>query len=253
MRYQLAPIYCRPWVLNGLSKQLIESHYENNYGGALRKLNAITEKLESLDYASTAPYIVNSLKREELIALNSTLLHELYFAMPGRRWETHRDPQAGAGPGFWFGRPLAQRVRCHGERTGRRFGVGVARLRAARRSANQPVRIRSQPGNRGRHSDSRAGHVRARLPHRLWRQRKGVHRGFHAQRRLESGAGSLRGCLQGRAATPTRARGVRGCTGRFSGRGQGDDRCRQTRPDHRCAAAVLRFPHAGHHGRRSVA
>ncbi len=55
MRYQLAPIYCRPWLLNGLSKQLIESHYENNYGGALRKLNAITEKLESLDYASTAP------------------------------------------------------------------------------------------------------------------------------------------------------------------------------------------------------
>ncbi len=83
MRYQLAPIYCRPWVLNGLSKQLIESHYENNYGGALRKLNAITEKLESLDYASTAPYVVNSLKREELIALNSTLLHELYFACLG--------------------------------------------------------------------------------------------------------------------------------------------------------------------------
>ena len=83
MRYQLAPIFCRPWLLNGLSKQLIESHYENNYGGALRKLNAITEKLESLDYASTAPYVVNSLKREELIALNSTLLHELYFASLG--------------------------------------------------------------------------------------------------------------------------------------------------------------------------
>ena len=47
------------------------------------ELNAITEKLESLDYATTAPYIVNSLKREELIALNSTLLHELYFASLG--------------------------------------------------------------------------------------------------------------------------------------------------------------------------
>jgi Fe-Mn family superoxide dismutase len=45
MRYQLAPIYCRPWLLNGLSQRLIESHYENNYGGALRRLNAITEKL----------------------------------------------------------------------------------------------------------------------------------------------------------------------------------------------------------------
>ena len=83
MRYQLAPISCRPWLLNGLSLQLIESHYENNYGGALRRLNAITEKLESLDYASTPAYVVNGLKREELVALNSTLLHELYFASLG--------------------------------------------------------------------------------------------------------------------------------------------------------------------------
>src|SRR5262252_6821761 len=51
MRYQLAPIYCRPWLMNGLSLRLIESHYENNYGGAMRRLNAITEKLESLDLA----------------------------------------------------------------------------------------------------------------------------------------------------------------------------------------------------------
>lgn len=83
MRYQLAPISCRPWLLNGLSLQLIESHYENNYGGALRRLNAITEKLESLNFGNTPPYVVNSLKRDELIALNSTLLHELYFACLG--------------------------------------------------------------------------------------------------------------------------------------------------------------------------
>ncbi len=83
MRYQLKPIFCRPWLLNGLSPQLIESHYENNYGGALRRLNAITEQLESLDFAKTPGYVVNGLKREELIALNSTLLHELYFASLG--------------------------------------------------------------------------------------------------------------------------------------------------------------------------
>jgi Fe-Mn family superoxide dismutase len=80
MRYQLKPIFCRPWLLNGLSLKLIESHYENNYGGALRRLNAITEQLESLDFAKTPGYVVNGLKREELVALNSTLLHELYFA-----------------------------------------------------------------------------------------------------------------------------------------------------------------------------
>lgn len=83
MRYQLTPIYCRPWLLNGLSLKLIESHYQNNYGGALRRLNAITEKLESLDFAKTPGYVINGLKREELVALNSTLLHELYFASLG--------------------------------------------------------------------------------------------------------------------------------------------------------------------------
>ena len=84
MRYHLAPIFCRPWLLNGLSQRLIESHYENNYGGALRRLNAITEKLASLDFSATPGYVVRRLKHQELGALNSTLLHELYFASLGR-------------------------------------------------------------------------------------------------------------------------------------------------------------------------
>jgi Fe-Mn family superoxide dismutase len=83
MRYQLKQIHCRPWTLNGLSLRLIESHYENNYGGALRRLNAITGQLESLDFATAPGHVVNGLKREELVALNSTLLHELYFASMG--------------------------------------------------------------------------------------------------------------------------------------------------------------------------
>ncbi len=80
MRYELAPIPTRPWLLNGLSLRLIESHYENHYGGALRRLNAITAQLEAMDFERTPGHVVNSLKREQLIALNSTLLHELYFA-----------------------------------------------------------------------------------------------------------------------------------------------------------------------------
>src|SRR5687767_5508741 len=62
MRYQLTPIFTRPWLLNGLSLRLIESHYENHYGGALRRLNAITEQLEALDLATAPPYVVTSLK-----------------------------------------------------------------------------------------------------------------------------------------------------------------------------------------------
>ena len=83
MRYQLTPIHCRPWTLSYLSVKLIESHYENNYGGELRRLNAITEQLEKLDWANTPAYVISGLKRDELAALNSKLLHELYFASMG--------------------------------------------------------------------------------------------------------------------------------------------------------------------------
>jgi len=83
MRYTLKQIGCRPWTLSYLSVKLVESHYENNYGGALRRLNAIAAQLESLDFAKTPGHVLNGLKREELVALNSTLLHELYFASLG--------------------------------------------------------------------------------------------------------------------------------------------------------------------------
>jgi Fe-Mn family superoxide dismutase len=91
MRYQLAPLPCRPWLLQGLSPKLIESHYENNYGGALRRLNAITAQLDALDFAKAPGFTVNGLKREELVALNSVVLHELYFACIGG---DGRDPGA---------------------------------------------------------------------------------------------------------------------------------------------------------------
>jgi len=83
MRYHLAPLFCRPWTLNGITPRLIESHYENNYGGALNRLNAITEELKSLDPATTPAPVLSRLKRDQSIALNSTLLHELYFASLG--------------------------------------------------------------------------------------------------------------------------------------------------------------------------
>src|SRR5258706_4350616 len=84
MRYAIAPIGCRPWLLNGLSDRLIVSHYENNYGGAVRRLNAITERLASLDFATVPEFQVAGLKRDELVALHSMAPHELYFASLGR-------------------------------------------------------------------------------------------------------------------------------------------------------------------------
>src|SRR5882757_7759117 len=83
MRYRLAPLYCRPWTLNGISPRLIESHYENNYGAALNRLNAVSEEIEQFDFGTASDQSFARLKRDEIAALNSTLLHELYFASLG--------------------------------------------------------------------------------------------------------------------------------------------------------------------------
>jgi superoxide dismutase, Fe-Mn family len=80
MHYQLAPLYCRPWTLNGISARLIESHYENNYGAALNRLNAISQEIDQFDFRNASDQSLARLKRDEIAALNSTLLHELYFA-----------------------------------------------------------------------------------------------------------------------------------------------------------------------------
>jgi len=59
---------------------LVVSHYENNYGGAVKRLNQIQEQLDALDFAKAPGFVINGLKREELIAMNSLILHEIYFA-----------------------------------------------------------------------------------------------------------------------------------------------------------------------------
>lgn len=79
MTYQMKPLGCDPGRLQGLSEKLVVSHYENNYGGAVKRLNAITEQLQALDFANAPVFVINGLKREELVATNSMILHELYF------------------------------------------------------------------------------------------------------------------------------------------------------------------------------
>src|SRR5947208_6732668 len=79
MTYNVRPLACDPKKLKGLSERLIVSHWENNYGGAVKRLNAITAQLADLDFATAPVFVINGLKREELIATNSMILHELYF------------------------------------------------------------------------------------------------------------------------------------------------------------------------------
>jgi Fe-Mn family superoxide dismutase len=69
--------------MNGLSERLLVSHYVNQYGGAVRKLNAIRARLAALDRTRASASEINSLKREELIAAQSVVLHEIYFESLG--------------------------------------------------------------------------------------------------------------------------------------------------------------------------
>jgi superoxide dismutase, Fe-Mn family len=79
MTYAMKPLGCDPARINGMSEKLIVSHYENNYGGAVKRLNLIEEQLAGLDHATTPGFVINGLKREELIAMNSMILHEIFF------------------------------------------------------------------------------------------------------------------------------------------------------------------------------
>jgi len=79
MTYSMKPLGCDPARIKGMSERLIVSHYENNYGGTVKRLNAIDEELAELDFAAAPAFVVNGLKREQLIAMNSMILHELFF------------------------------------------------------------------------------------------------------------------------------------------------------------------------------
>ena len=79
MDLQPRPLTLDPAALNGLSEKLIISHHANNYTGAVKRLGAIRQQLAQLDWPSAPVFVINGLKREELIAANSAWLHELYF------------------------------------------------------------------------------------------------------------------------------------------------------------------------------
>ena len=83
MTYAIKPLACDPTRIKGMSEKLIVSHYENNYGGAVNRLNTITAQLAELDFEKAPGFVINGLKREELIASNSMILHELFFASLG--------------------------------------------------------------------------------------------------------------------------------------------------------------------------
>ena len=100
----IRPLLLKPQRLNGLSERLLVSHFENNYGGALRRLNAIRARLASLDWAHAPSFEINGLKREELIAAGSVILHEIYFDSLGGHGDN--PPTGRAEPPAWLAQAL---------------------------------------------------------------------------------------------------------------------------------------------------
>jgi Fe-Mn family superoxide dismutase len=79
---QIKPLPFNPAKLPGLSEKLLVSHHQNNYSGAVRRLNQIQQQIGSLP-KDAPPYQMGSLKREEIVATNSMVLHEFYFGNLG--------------------------------------------------------------------------------------------------------------------------------------------------------------------------
>jgi superoxide dismutase, Fe-Mn family len=77
--YEIKPFSVDPKSVKGISEKVLVSHYENNYVGAVKRLTAIAAQLAELDFSKAPGFVINGLKREELIAMNSMILHEAYF------------------------------------------------------------------------------------------------------------------------------------------------------------------------------
>ena len=81
------PLPFNPASVPGLSERLLTSHHDNNYGGAVRRLNTINRQLANLDFPSAPGFNINGLKREQLMAANAVILHEIYFSGLGGNGE----------------------------------------------------------------------------------------------------------------------------------------------------------------------
>ena len=192
MTYAMKPLTCDPARIKGMSERLILSHYENNYGGAVKRLNLIDEKLAELDYASAPGFLINGLKREQLIAMNSMILHELFFDGLGEQGEPDTSLREALVRDFGS----YERWRAEFIAMGKALGGGSGWVLLAwsprdRKLVNQWASDHT-PHACGRHAHSGARHVRALLSHRFRRQGRDLCRDLHGRRALEECRSAVR-------------------------------------------------------------
>ena len=79
--HQPKPLPFDPAKLNGISEKLIRSHWENNYGGSVKTLNAVKLKLaQALADKDTPAFAYDDLKREHLMRTGTVV------PLPRRFW-----------------------------------------------------------------------------------------------------------------------------------------------------------------------
>lgn len=101
-QHQPKPLPFNPAKLNGISEKVIKSHWENNYIGSVKALNAVEQRLAAMLKEKDLPaYMYGDLKREELIRTGSIVLHEQYFANLGGNGKA--DGNARKLVEKWFG------------------------------------------------------------------------------------------------------------------------------------------------------
>lgn len=112
------PLSFDPTGLDGLSEQLMMSHWQNNYSGSVAALNFIKQRLvTALPDDALPAYVYNDLKREHLLRTGSVVLHELYFDNIGAAQA--RDNELDRALGSAFGRAQTW------EREFRRIAAGL--------------------------------------------------------------------------------------------------------------------------------
>ena len=99
--HQPKPLSFDSAKLNGLSQRLIDSHWSNNYSGAVRALNETKKRLAAALADKDLPaYIYNDLKREHAMRTGSVVLHELYFDNLGGNGRADSAAQTWLGAAF---------------------------------------------------------------------------------------------------------------------------------------------------------
>jgi superoxide dismutase, Fe-Mn family len=86
------PLPFNPRKLNGISEPMIQSHWENNYGGSVKALNVVNKQLkDAFANKETASFIIGELKREQLLRTGSVVNHDLYFENLGGNGKSIRN------------------------------------------------------------------------------------------------------------------------------------------------------------------